>query len=90
MKNYNIPKTRKEKINLLKAISNGHKTIDSLKDRLFEIVMWQQDQSDPDYLITFDGLHSVSKTEHERNTLAENIIGVTLEISEKQTSTFNI
>ena len=80
---YNIPKTKQQKVALIKSIMNGEKTIDHLKDFNIKVSMWMQDESNPEYLKSFDGLERISKAEHESKNLSGNIILLTLELTDK-------
>jgi len=78
--NYNIPKTKKEKAELLKAILKGEKTINNLQEPGYKIIMWMEDETDPGYLKTFDGSQRISKADYEEKKLTGLSTYVTLEL----------
>ena len=66
---YNIPVTRKDKIEFLRGFMNGEKTIEDLQESGYSIELWKQDESDPDFFQTFDGTKRISRAEHEEKKL---------------------
>ncbi len=81
--NYNIPKTRKEKADVLQAILRGEKSIDSLKESGYKVFMWMEDINDPDYFINFNGIERISKADFEKEKLVGKGTYVTLNLDEK-------
>ena len=78
--NYKPLKTRKEKINFLHDVMNGEKRISDLLESPYRVRMWQQDESDLNYLISFDGLKRISKKDYESESLSNKNYHVTLNI----------
>ena len=76
-------KTRKEKINFLHDVMNGEKRISDLLESPYHVTMLRQDESDLNYLISFDGLKRISKKDYEREKLEKKAIHVTLQLDEK-------
>lgn len=80
---YNIPKTKKEKAELLKALMSGEKTIEDLKEDGFKITLWKEDETDSAFLKTFDGKQRISREEYEARRLANPGDHITLELDKK-------
>lgn len=79
--NYNIPATRKDKVELLTAIMKGQKTINDLKEAGYIITMWREDDLDPEYMQTFDGKIRITKIEFEARKLTSKAMSLTLELN---------
>ena len=82
--NYNIPKTKKEKVQLLESILKGEKTIADLEETGYTITMWRQDDHDPTMLKTFDGTRTISHEKYEAQKLIDNkAMYITLDLHTK-------
>ena len=79
--NFTIPKQRSEKIKLLKDLQTGKRTIAEVFNLGYNISMWKVDETDEDYLISFDGTERVSKKDYEKSMLTDKAIYVTLDLN---------
>lgn len=89
-KDYNIPPTKKGKVELLESIMKGEKSIDDLKEAGYEVTLWREDPNNPGFMQTFlngpggSGVGtSISKEEYEVKMKIGKAIHVTLELNPK-------
>lgn len=79
-------KTRKEKINFLNGVMDGTKRISDLLENPYKISMWQQDDSDADYLISFDGLKRIAKRDYESEIPSAHVHHITLNLRDEKSN----
>lgn len=77
------PQTRNEKILLLKSLLKGQIKIDDLNEKGYKITLWQEDQTDPNFLVTFGSSlpDRISKQDFEQRHVSKNNINVTLDLN---------
>jgi len=80
--NYNIPGTKKEKLELLKALLKGEKTLEDIQDEGIRVTLWRQDG--PDHWVSFAGSaigSRITKEQHEQMMKSSKGMVVTLDLS---------
>lgn len=81
LNDYNIPKGRAAKIAVLQAIMEGKMTIDDLKKEGYEVEMWRPDETNPSYLISFDGSKRIAVTKFEEQKRNSKATFITLNLN---------